>query len=168
MRCKARSSVSTITYPASWGCRTQMNHQITADALAQLMGAWLCVLHWLSLRGGPSGNYSRIYLGQVLSGLRYPPTLTPPQSPMHLARVLDLQYAFSTHMAAAGPTAGTLANLYLVSFAVFPQTSTANPDPVNPPEMPYFFSLTSNFHPDHACALMPTRCYSDPFAASTT
>ncbi len=47
-------------------------------------GAWLRVLHWLSLPGGPSGNYIRIYLDWVLSGLRTnPPTLTAPQSPLH-------------------------------------------------------------------------------------
>jgi hypothetical protein len=61
-----------------------------------------------SLRGGPSGNYIRIYLDRVLSGLRTnPPTLTAPQSPLHSARVLDaLQHAFSAHMAVARQTAG--------------------------------------------------------------
>jgi hypothetical protein len=132
--------------------------------------AWLRILHWLSLRGGSSGNYIRIYLDRVLSGLRTnPPTLTAPQCPWHPERVLDaLQHAFSAHMVVACQTAGSPASLHLSSFAVLPETSAVNPNPANPPEMPYYFSHTSSFHPNHARALMRTRCCSDPFAASAT
>ncbi len=52
------------------------------------LGAWLRVLHWLSLAGGPSGSYIRRYLDRVMAGLRRD-SPKPRGSPVDPAWVLD-------------------------------------------------------------------------------